>query len=114
MAKSNAYINYDVVLDEQLRDPEVAVAYLNEALSQTDEPELFFVALRNVARAYGMTSIAKRANRNRESLYRALSDRGHPQYDSILAVIGALDLRLTVNTRTKLHKKIGDRKKKAA
>jgi probable addiction module antidote protein len=114
MAKSNLFINYDVVLDEQLRDPEVAVAYLNEALSQSDEPELFFVALRNVARAYGMSNIAKRSNRNRESLYRTLSHRGHPQFDSILAVIGALGLKLMVNTQAKLHTKTGDRKKKAA
>ena len=69
MTKSKSYQN-DLI--EALRDPREAEEYLNAALEEVD-PELFLLALRNVAEAQGgMAQLADRADLNRESLYRTL------------------------------------------
>jgi probable addiction module antidote protein len=107
---SKLSIPYDEVLDEFLREPATAIAYLNEALAQEDEPEMFLVALRNVSRAYGMGEVARRSKRTREGLYRTLSRRGHPQFDSILAVLAALGFKLVVERPTRRRERPGRRK----
>lgn len=69
--------------------------YMSEVL-KTDDPELFAHALGVVARARGMSKVAKKAGLSRESLYKALSSAGNPQFATILSVIKALGLRLNV------------------
>lgn len=91
MAKS-----YQEDLIEALKDPIEAAAYLNAAIEDGDR-EVFLLALRNVAQAHGgMTSIAKKAHLNRESLYRMLSKKGNPEIKSIFTVLHAIGLRLTI------------------
>ncbi|BFU90693.1 MAG: hypothetical protein NTAFB01_18800 [Nitrospira sp.] len=73
-----------------------AEEYLNAALEEGD-PELFLLALRNVAEAQG--GVAKQAEKtklNRESLYRMLSERGNPEFRSLDALLHALGFRLAV------------------
>ena len=75
MKKSKAY---QADLIESLRDAREAEGYLNAALEE-DDPELFLLALRNVAEAQGgVASLAEKTKLNRESLYRMLSERGNP------------------------------------
>lgn len=75
-------------------DEDVAI-YLDEIL-QDGEPRLIAHALGVVARAKGMTAIAKEAGLTRESLYKALSADGNPEFATVLAVLRALRLRLSV------------------
>jgi probable addiction module antidote protein len=76
------------------------VAYLNAAL-EDGEPAVLLEALRNVAIARGgMAALAKAAGVNRESLYRALSRRGNPKIETMMELLRALGLKLTVE-RTK-------------
>src|SRR5262245_40013511 len=70
--------DYRESLLEALQDPEEAAAYLTAALEEGD-PAVFLLALRHVAEAKGMSSVAAKAQLNRESLYRMLSERGNPQ-----------------------------------
>jgi probable addiction module antidote protein len=76
-------------------------AYLEAALEEND-PAVIAAALGDVARAKGMTEIAKKAGLGRESLYKSLSVQGNPELSTVLKVIHALGLKLQVrsgNTR---------------
>ena len=86
--------SFDV--SEHLDSPEMIAAYLAEAFA-TGESAFIADALGLVARAKGMTDIAKRAGLSRESLYKALSKEGHPEFETILRVLKALDVNLSVS-----------------
>ena len=87
---------YQEDLIEALRDRGEAEEYLNAALEDED-PEVFLLALRNVAEAQGgIAHLADKAHLNRESLYRMLSERGNPEFRSLEAVLHALGFRLAV------------------
>ncbi|MCP9835864.1 MULTISPECIES: addiction module antidote protein, partial [unclassified Cyanobium] len=68
-------------------------AYLEAALEDGD-PKVIAAALGDIARAKGMTQIARDAGLGRESLYKALSAGGNPEFGTILKVISALGLQL--------------------
>ncbi|HEY3382643.1 MAG TPA: addiction module antidote protein [Vicinamibacterales bacterium] len=93
MKKKTATTRYDVA--EHLRTPEEMAAYL-EACFEEAGGEAAFVAkaLGDIARAKGMSQVARDAGLSRESLYKALSGERSPDFDTILKVMGALGLRL--------------------
>ena len=78
---------------EHLQTDEDMAAYLEAALEEGD-PSLVAAALGDIARAKGMTQIARDAGLGRESLYKALSPTGNPELATILKVIAALGLQL--------------------
>lgn len=80
---------------EFLDSEELVAAYLDEALASGDA-RIIAEAIGTVARARGMTQVAKDAGVSRENLYRALSADGNPELATVLRVITALGLRLTV------------------
>ncbi|OIO09164.1 MAG: putative addiction module antidote protein [Elusimicrobia bacterium CG1_02_63_36] len=76
--------------------PRRAAAYLNAALEiacEQNDPSLLLSALATVARARGMSKVARDATLQRESLHRMLSKKGNPQWRSLFRVLRALDLR---------------------
>lgn len=79
---------------DYLDTDEGAAEYLTAAFEEGD-PVLLRQALGVVARARGMTDIARQTGLSRESLYRALSDQGNPSLDTTLRVLKVLNLRLT-------------------
>jgi len=84
---------YDVA--EHLRTPEEMAAYLEACLEEADGNAAFVAkALGDIARAKGMTEVARDAGLSRESLYKALSGERTPNFDTILKVVGALGLTL--------------------
>ncbi len=78
---------------EHLQSEADMVAYL-EAAFEDGDPTLIAAALGDIARARGMTQVARAAGLGRESLYKALSAEGHPEFATIMKVLGALGLRL--------------------
>lgn len=89
-AKTSAY---DVA--EHLRTPEEMAAYLDAWLEEApDDVSGIARALGDIARAKGMSQVAKDAGLSRESLYRALSQDGNPSFATILKVARALGVRL--------------------
>ena len=78
---------------EHLETEEDMAAYLEAALEEND-PALVASALGDIARAKGMSEIAKQTGLGRESLYKALSSEGNPEFATILKVINALGLQL--------------------
>ncbi|RJQ79814.1 MAG: putative addiction module antidote protein [Desulfobacteraceae bacterium] len=84
---------YDVA--EHLRTPEEMAAYLEACLEEANGDAAFIAkALGDIARAKGMTQVARDAGLSRESLYKALSGERTPGFDTILKVVGALGLKL--------------------
>lgn len=81
---------------DYLKTQKDIVAYVNAAL-EDGEPTVLLEALRNVAMAKGgMAALAQAAGVSRESLYRTLSRRGNPKIDTIMDLLRALGLKLTV------------------
>jgi probable addiction module antidote protein len=78
---------------DHLRTDEDMAAYLEAALEEGD-PTLVAAALGDIARAKGMTQVAREAGLGRESLYKALSPAGNPEFATILKVVAALGLQL--------------------
>jgi probable addiction module antidote protein len=80
---------------EHLRTPEEMAAYLEACIEEADGDATFIAkALGDIARAKGMTQVARDAGLSRESLYKALSGERNPGFDTILKVMSALGLKL--------------------
>jgi probable addiction module antidote protein len=80
---------------EHLETEEDMAAYLDAALEDGDSA-LVVAVLGDIARAKGMTQIAREAGLGRESLYKALSANGNPEFATILKVVRALGLQFHV------------------
>ncbi|MCP9917363.1 addiction module antidote protein [Cyanobium sp. ATX 6F1] len=92
-------IPYDVA--EQLRTPEEMAAYLEACIEEADGDAAFIAkALGDIARAQGMTQVARDSGLSRESLYKALSGERSPSFDTILKVVTALGLKLSASVRS--------------
>jgi probable addiction module antidote protein len=88
---------YDV--SEHLRTSEEMAAYLEACIEEANGDAAFIAkALGDIARAKGMSQVARDAGLSRESLYKALSGERNPGFDTILKVIDALGLRLHPGT----------------
>jgi probable addiction module antidote protein len=80
---------------DHLESEEDIIAYLDAALEDGD-PSIISAVLGDIARAKGMTHISNRTGLGRESLYKALSQNGNPEFATVLKVIKALGLRLHI------------------
>lgn len=87
---------------EHLETKEDIAAYLEAALEDAD-PALVVAALGDIARSKGMTNIARETGLGRESLYKALSTEGNPEFATVLKVLKALGLRLQVVAAQSKH-----------
>lgn len=87
---------YDVA--DYLTDEDRIAAYVELAMEEAD-PRAIAVALGNVARARGMTRLAKETGLTREALYRALAPEGNPTLATFAAVLDALGLRVRVERK---------------
>ncbi len=95
--KKTTTSRYDVA--EHLRTPEEMAAYLEACLEEANGDAAFIAkALGDIARAKGMTQVARDAGLSRESLYKALSGERSPSFDTILKVVAALGLKLHAET----------------
>ena len=77
------YLDNDIVISE----------YLNAAL-EDDNPNVFLQAIADVAKARGMTKLAKDTGLGRESLYKALAPGAKPRYDTVIKLVRALGVEL--------------------
>ena len=74
---------------------ETIIAEYLSAAAEDPNPDVFILALGDVAKARGMAKIAKKAGLGRESLYKALKTGAHPRYETIAAIMRALGVKLT-------------------
>ena len=90
---------YDVA--EHLLTTEEMAAYLEACIEEADGDAAFIAkALGDIARAQGMTQVARESGLSRESLYKALSGERSPSFDTILKVVSALGLKLSASVRS--------------
>ena len=75
------------------------IFYYLEAAMEGNDPKHIARALGDVARSKGMTEIAKKTGLGRQALYTALSENGNPTLETLMAVLGALGLELTVQKK---------------
>jgi len=93
---------YDVA--DHLRTPEEMAAYLEACMEEAGGDAAFVAkALGDIARAKGMSQVARDAGLSRESLYKALSGDRNPSLDTILKVVGALGLKLRAEAALDSH-----------
>jgi probable addiction module antidote protein len=85
---------FDVV--DYLKTEEDIAGYLTAVLEDGD-PALFVAAIGDIARAKGMSEIAKKSGVTRESLYRALKIEARPRFETVTRVIHALGMKLSVH-----------------
>ena len=97
MSEEN-YTSWDTA--EFLTDDELIIEYLNAALDE-DDPAYFMKAVGNVARAKGMTTIAQETQLGRPSLYKALSGERDPRIGTVMKVLAALGIQLTIRQSTR-------------
>lgn len=96
---------FEDLLDETLRTPEEARAYLLAVMEDGDFDELLF-ALQDVVRAQGgMSKIARLSGLDRENLYRMLSRDGNPQLRGVEALLRSLGLRLSIEIQSNVPAK---------
>lgn len=91
---------------EYLDDDEAIEAYLQESLNiamEISDPSFLTQALGAVARARGMSQIAQASGLSRESLYKSLSGGGNPEFATVLRVMQAMGLRLSISTSSASH-----------
>jgi len=87
-----------------LKDEEDIAAYLQACFEEAPDDAPFIAkALGTVARARGMTKLAKDAGMGRESLYKALSGEGNPSFSTVMKVVNALGLHFTVQPHALAH-----------
>lgn len=93
--------SYDAFLQEELRDPELAAAYLSAAMEEGSTEQLL-LALRAVAEATGgVAAVAEKTQLNRQTLYKILSAEGNPTLTTLLAILQAIGITLTFTPHPK-------------
>ncbi|OIN00872.1 addiction module antitoxin [Polynucleobacter sp. QLW-P1DATA-2] len=92
--KNKDFSKFDVV--DYLKTEKDIAGYLSAVLEDGD-PALFVAAIGDIAKAKGMTEIAKKSGVTRESLYRALKIEARPRFETVAKVVHALGMKLSVH-----------------
>ena len=100
MSNYRSFKDYHI---EQLSDPEDAQIYLSVALEdyeKNEDIEAFLLAVRDVAEAQGgISELAERVNLTREGLYKALSENGNPQLNTMGKILHGLGFKFSIEAR---------------
>ncbi|PWW81627.1 MULTISPECIES: addiction module antidote protein [Prosthecochloris] len=99
---NSEFATFDIA--DYLDNEEVITEYLSAA-TEDPNPDVFIAALGDVAKARGMTQIAKDSGLGRESLYKALSAGSHPRFETINAVLHALGVKIAIIPADRRQKK---------
>jgi probable addiction module antidote protein len=88
-------------ISEYLDNEELITEYLSQVLADGDNDE-FFEAMGHIAKARGMSCVAKDAKLGRESLYKTFAPGAKPRFETVLKVMNALGLQMQAVTRKEL------------
>jgi probable addiction module antidote protein len=84
---------------EYLDSPQAIADYLSEAFETCDE-DFIAIAIGTVARAKGMSGVAKETGLNRENLYKSLNNGGKPEFGTVMKVLNSFDVQLVAKPKT--------------
>lgn len=98
--KKQKHVDYQEWLLQELQDPKLALAYLNEALMDEDQ-RVFLIALKDVLEAQNenLTALAKAAHLNRQNLYRMLSSKGNPRWENLTSLFDVLGFQVQLSLK---------------
>lgn len=97
----NFFEHDDWVAQKLAKNPQLQEEYLKtlaEDATKRNKGQALLRALRQIAKAQGINNVAKAAGIHRESLSRALSEKGNPRIDTLISIINAMGLQLTVKS----------------
>ncbi len=86
----------DFDVSQYLDNEELIAEYLSAAL-EDENPDVFLAAVGHVAKARGMSDIAKKSGLGRESLYKAFAPGAKPRYETVQKVLGTLGVKVHVS-----------------
>ncbi len=110
MAKKETFTRWDAA--EYLKTEEDMALYLDAMIEESNgDPRMIAVALGDIAKARGMTQIAKDTGLARENLYKALSADGNPEFSTVMKVITALGIKLRATSSATVKPRRAPRKK---
>ncbi|MDO8958448.1 MAG: putative addiction module antidote protein [Rhodocyclaceae bacterium] len=113
MAKRETFTRWDA--SECLKTEEDMALYLDAMIEESNgDPRMIAVALGDIAKARGMTQIAKDTGLARENLYKALSADGNPEFSTVMKVITALGIKLHATPAQAIKPRQASRRKSAA
>lgn len=99
MIKKRHYREFKDTIQDELRNPEFAIAYLNDALASQDK-KAFLIALKDVIEARGdITGFAKAAHTPRQNIYRMLSEEGNPTFDNLTSIFSAMGVQMQLSLK---------------
>jgi probable addiction module antidote protein len=104
MSTSRKHRPYRELLLERLGNPIEAEAYLNAAVE--DSQCSLLKAVKNVAQAYEMSTVAKQAGVQLETLYRSLSEQGNPTLATLTSILDALGMRIAITTKVSVQEPV--------
>lgn len=105
---NSGFATFDIA--DYLDNDEVITEYLSAA-AEDPNPDVFIAALGDVAKARGMSQIARDAGLGRESLYKALSSGAHPRFETINAVLHALGVKIAIVPAERSQEKVPETSK---
>lgn len=88
------YRDHQEYLEEALKDPKEAALYLNAVVDEND-PALLVAALADVARAHGISRLARKAALSRVGLHKIISKKGNPELKTFMSIVKASGLQLS-------------------
>src|SRR3989338_6846004 len=93
--------DYEEDLYKRLKDAKYAAEYLNAVMEDDDDDleERFLIALRDVAKAHGISNLSEKTDLWRKSLYKVLSPEGNPRLYTLIALLNAMGLMMRINAR---------------
>lgn len=94
------YRSHEEYLEGSLKDPKEAALYLSAAAEEKD-PTLLLIALGQVAKAHGVSRMAKRIALSRIGLYKTLSKKGNPEFRTLLSILEAAGIQLAFKPKMK-------------
>ncbi len=99
MTKKQSYREFTETIKNELRNPEFAVAYLNDTLASGDK-KAFLIALKDVIEARGdITGFARAAHTPRQHIYRMLSGEGNPTYENLTSIFNAMGVQMQLSLK---------------
>ena len=95
--KKRTYRDFQEIILENMQDPQEAIAYLKAALADDDE-RVFLLALRDVLEARGgsIADLAEETHLNKQNLYRMLSVKGNPRFNSLKTVLNSIGFEIDI------------------
>lgn len=99
------HLSWDDHMASELKDPEYARMYLDTALDEYQkdhELPMLLIAMRHLTDAQGgVAQLAQRTGLNRENLFRVLSGKSNPRWDTVVAILGGLGYQFTLKPLAK-------------